>query len=171
MHALPILARGTSLASRRSLEAALAQTTSVLASRELNDQAAIHDLVKRMRLALVEQNRIAEFRLGAARQLGRLLDQQAHRGSSDGQQGPATHGRLVTSTSGSSAPPLPSGISAEQSAYLQEIARVPEDVVQAYLSDARRQGYLITMAGLLRAMNRPRSENLVPDNDRPASLE
>ena len=108
-----------------------------LLSERLHDElAAVQALAKRMRLSLLEQNRIAEYRIHVARKAGGILSSTVHRGGD--------------AKAGSSAP-LPEGISWSQSSRWQKLHRLDEDLLAEYLESSAEQEAEVTVAGFIRA--------------------
>jgi len=125
------------LVRQDALEQALAEARSVPALKNLHDElVALRLLAKRMRLSLLDQNRIAEYRILVARKAGRILASTVKRGGD--------------AAAGSSAP-LPEGISWSQSSRWQKTAKVKEAVVRDYVSACLEHEEEVTMAGFLRA--------------------
>lgn len=120
-----------------ALERALAEARTVPTLKTLHDElTAVQALAKRMRLSLLEQNRIAEYRIHVARKAGGILSSTVHRGGD--------------AKAGSSAP-LPEGISWSQSSRWQKLHRLDEDLLAEYLESSAEHDAEVTIAGFIRA--------------------
>ena len=143
--------REDGLVAQSQLERMLAVTESPGELKGLLDKAAaFQELTSRMRVALEEHNRIAEFRIRVARKLGMVLSQTVQRGGSGRKAPGAAQGR------GGCSAPLPDGITPAQSSRLQKLARIPDEQFQGYVARCHEHGRALTMAGLLRASAPPR---------------
>ena len=120
-----------------SLEQALLEAKTVPALKTLHDElTAVQALAKRMRLSLIEQNRIAEYRIHVARKAGGILASTVRRGGD--------------AMAGSSAP-LPEGITWSQSSRWQKLHRLDEELLAKYLQATAEHQEEVTVAGLMRA--------------------
>ena len=120
-------------------ERVLAELEAVPDLKRVHDQLeAAARLAKRLRLTLVDQNRIAELRIRTARKAGTILARTVARGGK-------------SNSHGGSSNPLPGGISWNQSSRWQQLAKIQDSVVADYLAAATEEEAEVTVAGLLRA--------------------
>ena len=125
------------LVRQGALDRALAEAQTIPDLKTLHDElAALHGLAKRMRLSLVDQNRIVEYRIHVARKAGSILASTVKRG-----------GDAMAGTSA----PLPDGITWSQSSRWQKAAKVERSLLREYLEAALEHDEEVTMAGLIRA--------------------
>jgi hypothetical protein len=105
---------------------------------------ALEQLAKSMNAAREEMNRLAECRIRGERQMGQLLLDSVARG------GHGSNSTRHSSKTGGSSHPLPAGISHFQSSQWQYLARIPEAQFEAYLSQAKREGWDVSVKALRR---------------------
>lgn len=120
-----------------ALVSAIAEVESVRELKRFHDQLeALQQLARRERLCVEDQNRIALLRIKVAQKAGRILAATVRRGGN---------------SRGGSSHPLPGGISWNQSARWQKLARVEDVVAERYVAEATSRDEEATVAGLVRA--------------------
>ena len=131
---------GGDLAPLAAVELALANAEHVEDVKEIRDKAeAVRTYAERAGLGLEQQNAAAEVRLRAERRAGEMLAKMAlHSGDRRG----ADAGERVTLTD--------LGVSKDQSARWQKLARVTAGDFDAHVTAVKGRGEELTTAGLLR---------------------
>ena len=133
-------AETTALAPLAAVELALANAEHVEDVKEIRDKAeAVRTYAERAGLGLERQNAAAEIRLRAERRAGEMLAKMALHG---GDRRGADAGERVTLTD--------LGVSKDQSARWQKLARVSAGDFDAHVTAVKERGEELTTAGLLR---------------------
>ena len=149
----------TALAPLAAVELALANAERVEDVKEIRDKAeAVRTYAERAGLGLEQQNAAAEVRLRAERRAGEMLAKMAlHGGDRRGADAPdrVTLGDL--------------GVSKDQSARWQKLARVTAGDFDAHVAAVKERGEELTTAGLLRLAKpaRRKAAKSVPNEETP----
>jgi N6-adenosine-specific RNA methylase IME4 len=137
---------------------AIAEARSIPEVKLIRDKAAaIIRFIKQQHGGLLLQNEAAHFKIRAERRLGALLKETVEHGGDHGNQYVATLHRERLAT-------LPPEVSWSQSHRWQTMASVPEDVVEAYISEIKQEEKELTSLRIYRLAkqqeNRERQEVL-----------
>lgn len=108
--------------------------------------AAWEDVQKRMAAANEEIVKIATVRLRLERKIGAHLAETVKWG------GHGSRSDSLTSIRGGSSGPLPQGINKQRASWYRSIAKVPEDVFEAFLTDRATKGKPPSATALLKCV-------------------
>ena len=149
----------TALAPTAAVELALANAEHVGEVKEIRDKAeAVRTYAERAGLGLEQQNAAAEVRLRAERRAGEMLAKMALHGGD--RRGADANDRVTLGDL---------GVSKDQSARWQKLARVSAGDFDAHVVAVKERGEELTTAGLLRLAKpaRRKAAKPVPDEDAP----
>ena len=149
----------TALAPLAAVELALANADRVEDVKEIRDKAeAVRTYAERAGLGLERQNAAAEIRLRAERRAGEMLAKMALHGGD--RRGDDAGDRVTLGDL---------GVSKDQSARWQKLARVAAGDFDAHVAAVKKRGEELTTAGLLRLARpaRRKAAKPAPDEDAP----
>jgi len=130
--------RDTALVKLDAARRMLAEAKDVYDLIDLRDQAAtVQGWIRRRDLSLDDENRAAELRVRAEREIGRRLKETVRHES----------GRPPKLSSASRV--LPEGISYDQSSQYQHMAAVPDDDFERHIAEAKQTKERITTKGVV----------------------
>ena len=152
-------AETAALAPLAAVELALANADRVEDVKEIRDKAeAVRTYAERAGLGLEQQNAAAEIRLRAERRAGEMLAKMALHGGD--RRGDDAGDRVTLGDL---------GVSKDQSARWQKLARVAAGDFDAHVAAVKERGEELTTAGLLRLARpaRRKAAKPAPDKDAP----
>jgi len=131
----------TALAKLDAARRMLAQAKDVYDLIDIRDKAAtVQAWIRRRDMSLDDENKAAELRILAEREIGRHLAETVQRGGDRRSKSVAT--TLITT--------IPAGISRDQSSQYQRMAAVPDDVLEEHIAKAGHAKERITTRSIVK---------------------